>query len=186
MISLSRRDQGEDDRWNGLRSCLAACSCFHTTVSTALSSMGSSRGGRGPSRSCTSSGRWLGRRWSPRSCAQGAPATLSAGWRPSPAITRSPSSGLKKGGAKRSRCGAGNARWSDKSSWACILSSSAWSKGGHSGVPSRSSRPRTRITASSPRSAAVSRTTTSLCATRSWVPSSCERPLSSSSRRPIG
>ena len=44
MILLSRRDQGRDDRWNGSRSCLAACWCLYTTVSTALSSTATCRG----------------------------------------------------------------------------------------------------------------------------------------------
>jgi len=85
----------------------------------------------------------------------------------SPVITISPSSGLKKGGAKRSMCGAGSARCSGGSSLACTSSSRAWSKGGHSGVRSRSIRPRTPITASSPRSEAASRITTSIFAGRS-------------------
>src|SRR5271166_3559430 len=62
-------------------------------------------------------------------------------------------------------------------------SSRAWSKGRPSASACRSTRPRTRTTASSRTSAAVSRITTSMCATRcsdrwlcGWLPSSPSRP----------
>src|SRR5208337_2090521 len=89
------------------------------------------------------------------------------------------SSGPRRGCARRTTCCRGCAAWRSAMPTASTSSSRAWSKGRPSASACRSTRPRTRTTASSRTSAAASRITTSMSATRcsdrwlcGWLPSS--------------
>ena len=92
-------------------------------------------------------------------------------------VSRSRSNGPKRGYARRTTCCRGCAAWRSAMPTVSTSSSRAWSKGRPSASACRSTRPRTRTTASSRTSAAASRITTSMSATRGsdrrlcgWLP----------------
>src|SRR5215831_2321591 len=88
------------------------------------------------------------------------PIATRAGLRLLPAITASPSRGPRRASARRTLSGAGNAAWCEKMTTASILFSKAWKSDRPSASRCRNIPPGIPITASSPRRAAASLTTT--------------------------